>query len=155
MAVKITVDNVDKLVKAVKELTGTRVVVGIPAKAATRPDGPVTNALIGYINEMGSPEQNIPPRPHLVPGVRDASPLCVKALQQAGEGAMEGNKAKVRAGFDKAVSSVRNTIAAVIPPPLAPRTLSARQRRGHAGETPLIDTGEYKNAITYEVRGKK
>ena len=158
MGVTVTKNNVAKVVAAVGKLTSRQVLIGIPAEAANRQDGSFGNAAIGYVQEFGSPVNNIPPRPHLVPGVEKAAPQAAKALQIAGKAALQGDMSKVEDGFDKAgllcQSSVRATIAAVLPPPLSPKTISARQRRGNAGETPLIDTGAYNQAITYVVRDK-
>lgn len=164
MAVTIKKDNVGKMLAAVKRLTGKRVLVGVPATAAERRqdrDGkePVNNAMIGYLNEFGSPAQNIPPRPHLVPGVRDAEKQIAKGFQSAGQAALSGDFDKVDAGLvfagEAAVASVRKHIADVIPPPLSKRTLDARARKGRASETPLIDTGAYNQSIRHVIRDKK
>ena len=160
MGVTITKDNVAKVAKQIKSLTGKQVLVGIPAEAAAREDDKeINNAAIGYINEFGRPEANIPARPHLVPGVQEAESEIIKGLQNSAKAALNGDKAKVDRGFtyagEAAVTSVRNKIAAVIPPQLSNRTLQARRARGNEGETPLIDTGEYYQHITYVVREAK
>lgn len=64
------VDNAQAILDALKSLTKKDVLVGIPAEDSDRDDVSFGNAGIGYINEYGSPAQNIPPRPHLVPGVK-------------------------------------------------------------------------------------
>lgn len=63
------VDNAQAILDALKSLTKKDVLVGIPAEDSDRDDVPFGNAGIGYINEYGSPAQNIPPRPHLVPAL--------------------------------------------------------------------------------------
>ncbi len=68
--VTIRADNAQSILDALKSLTKKDVLVGIPAEDSDRDDVPFGNAGIGYINEYGSPAQNIPPRPHLVPGVK-------------------------------------------------------------------------------------
>lgn len=159
MPVIITKDNVQSVVETVKLLTSREVLIGIPATAAPRDDGQETdfnNAAIGYINETGQPELNIPPRPHLIPGVQVAGETAAKYLGQGARKALTGDRSQVEASFDKAgfvcVASVRKMISDVLAPPLAPATLAARQRRGNEGETPLIDTGEYYQHLTYVVR---
>ena len=160
MSVTVTKDNVKNVVKQINALTRKRVLVGIPAEAAAREDDKeINNAAIGYINEFGRPEANIPPRPHLVPGVADANAEITKGLKSAGAAALSGDKAKTERGLvyagEAAVASVRAKIAAVIPPSLSKRTLDARKARGNEGETPLIDTGEYNQHITYVIRETK
>lgn len=71
------VDNAKAILDALRSLTKKDVLVGIPSEDSGRDDVPFGNAGIGYLNEYGSPEQNIPPRPHLVPGVnRQKSRRC-------------------------------------------------------------------------------
>jgi len=159
MGVTITKDTVKNSVKQIESLTNKQVLVGIPAEAAARKDDKeINNAAIGYINEFGRPEANIPPRPHLVPGIKNASSEITKGLKSAGAAALNGDKAKMDRGFvyagEAAVASVRSVIAAVIPPSLSLRTLRARLSRGNVGKTPLMDTGEYNQHITYIVREK-
>lgn len=156
MSVTITKDNVKKVLKAVEQLTSQEVLVGIPAAKNARSDSPFGNAEIGYLDEFGSPLLNIPPRPHLVPGVQRALPDATGHLQDAGSAALGGDMDGARASLDAAglvaVSAVRQVIADVIPPPLSPRTLAGRRRKGRPGETPLFDTGEYNQHITHVVR---
>lgn len=151
---------------AVRSLTKTDVMVGIPESATTR-DGaangemgqPITNAAIGYINETGSPARNIPARPHLAPGVADAREKIVGQLKSAAKSAIDGDgqgvlKRQNAVGL-LAVSSVKAKVKAVLSPALSPVTLYNRKHRKIAprkGETPLIDTGDYMKHITYVLR---
>ena len=166
MGVEVRKDNVRALVMAVKKLTGREVLIGIPRESAAREDatgayGAFNNAAVGFINEFGSPAKNIPPRPHLVPGVRNASSYAIARLKAAGEAALSGNVRTIdaelaKAGI-KAASEVQLVITAGIPPPLAASTLYRRKHRKVAprsGETPLEDTGAYRQAITYVIRDK-
>ncbi len=84
MTVEVKQDRVAALMQAIEMLRHRAVFVGIPAEFAQRDDdAPITNAQIGYINEFGSPKQNIPPRPHLVPGVRAYMPQAQLRLKKA------------------------------------------------------------------------
>ncbi len=172
----VTVDRTGDLIKAVQELTKIKVMVGIPAEEAEReaPDGStINNATIGYIQEFGVPEKNIPARPHLVPGVSGYTPRAVERLKFAAQFAFEGRASDVRKQLNaiglEAVSAVRNIIADGIDPQLSPRTIEARMRRRtekvksrarKAGliaiakafpgtMTPLIDFGDYIRHISY------
>ena len=58
-------DALPDLLRRLAAVAQRDVLVGVPAGEA-RDDGP-TNAEIGYQNEFGSPANNIPARPHLLP----------------------------------------------------------------------------------------
>ena len=155
------VDKTAQLSRAIDVLTGTRIMVGVPAEKDDRQDDDggksgINNAEIGYLMENGSPEANIPARPHMKPGVKKAQPKINDYLKQAGRLALEGKPDAVMRAFHAVGISAQNSIKGVIregvPPPLAPRTLAARKRRGRTGEKPLIDTGQYLAAITYVIR---
>ena len=187
----LTLNKLPDLVRAMKRLADTRVMVGIPKETTTRmtDDGhvqyehgqPLTNAMIGYIQEHGAPEARIPARPHLYPTVRENRPLIVKMLRSAGRAAMHADIVKMDAIFEamgmRVSTAVKRKIVSVIPPPLSERTIKQRlykqktlrtRKRLHAlynasvaaGKggtdvfTPLIDTGDYIAHITYVLRRK-
>ena len=56
----------EQLAKVMADLQRRRLLIGIPADKNARLGEPIGNALIGYINETGSPARNIPARAHLV-----------------------------------------------------------------------------------------
>ena len=93
----IKADNMAEVVRAVQELTKRKVLVGIPAETADdhgnrdKIDEPISNAAIGYLNEGGIPEKNVPARPHLVPGVEATMPDAVKRFKKAAQEALTGN----------------------------------------------------------------
>lgn len=179
-------DNLPKILESIKALPGMSVLVGIPEDKTDRtPEpgekGPMTNAALGYIHEFGSPSQNIPARPSLIPAVRATKDRVVRYLRQAGEFATAGDKLRTRkammAAGQTVVSEVQKIITAGIPPPLADSTLKARARRragkGHrinkgaiaelesraAGNVPstefakpLIDTAQLLKSFTYVIR---
>ena len=82
---------------------------------------------------------------------------------------MEGKIASVdkalNAAGDTAVQSVKTRTTAGVPPPLAPRTMAARRRKHKntatgasplppqfGGFTPLVDTAQMLNSVTYVVK---
>ncbi|WP_431022039.1 Bacteriophage protein [Erwinia rhapontici] len=174
--VTITGDNAQAIIDALKSLTRKDVLVGIPAEDSDRDDAPFGNAGIGYINENGSPAQNIPARPHLVPGVRSVQEKTMPQLRAAAQAALSGNAAAAEMALNRAgtlaADGVRRymTITGFIP--LADSTLAGRARRGRKGAArelasraagnapdnanarPLIDTSQYRRAITSVVREK-
>lgn len=131
----------------------------------------INNATIGYVHETGAPEVGIPARSHLVPGVNAAKEKLVDRLGNAGRAVLRGDLAAadryLEAAGIEAVSSIRRTIQAGVPPPLKPATVAARRRRSKGSTyrrkavaasdtTPLIDTAQYLQSISYVLRkGKK
>ena len=154
MTTVIIKDKTSSLFSAVRKLTKTAVLVGIPESENARDDGPIGNATIGYLNETGSPSQNIPARPHLVPGIEDAKDQIVKQFRRAAQAAMEGkNTAPGLNGAGQAgATGVQQRITDGPFEPLSPRTLEARKRAGRTGEKPLMDKGDYRSRITYVLR---
>lgn len=157
--VRIGADNVQSILDALNTLTNKDVLVGIPeARDEREGEGKFGNAGIGFINENGSPAQNIPPRPHLKPGVQAAETEFIPHLRTAALKALEGNAEGAVTSLGRAGSVAANgvkryiTITGFIP--LADSTIANRRRRGRTGNKPLIDTGEYRRSITHVVRDK-
>lgn len=180
-SVVVKIDKVGNIVKALTALTNKDVLVGIPDQTTERQadddQGPVNNATLGYIHEHGSPANNIPARPFLIPGVKDAREEVEHRLKKAANLALDGNMSAVDAQLSMAGQEARDAVKAKINSgdfePLADATLEARARKGRKGAKaelasrragnapgtalakPLIDTGQLRNSITYVVRGKK
>lgn len=150
-------DGLPDLLRRMAAVAQRDVLVGIPA-GEQRDDGP-TNAEIGYQNEFGSPANNIPARPHLIPGVAAVQDKAVARLTQAASAAATGRMSDAERHLHAAgliaQSSVRRTLTTAAYRPLSERTLAERRARGRTGTKPLIDTGQYRNSITYVVRDGK
>ncbi|WP_287497794.1 hypothetical protein [Pandoraea sp. CB10b_02] len=161
MRVKMTVDRLDDVLKSISGLVRQEVLVGIPDSTAGQKEHgeSISKAELGYILENGSPANNIPPRPHLVPGVEEARPKFEPQLQKGVEAALDGDLEQVQRRLNMAglvtVPVVQHKINSNIPPELAESTLEARRRKGITTEKTLVVTGEYRNAMTYVVRRKK
>lgn len=169
---KVTKDLSQQMMAGVKALTGHRVYVGVPeAKNERDDDSPIGNATIGYLGENGVPENNLPARPHLVPGVDSAKKVIASIFRKMGENAIAGDVSKVMDGFEAAGQvgrdAVKKKLTDGLEPPLAESTLLNRgdkssaielQRRAEGKEPsskiakPYIRNGEYYNSITYVVR---
>lgn len=154
----IRVDTAQSILDALKTLANKDVLVGIPESKDERDDGDIGNAAIGYINENGSPAQNIPPRPHLKPGVKSVEQDFMPHLKAAAQKALEGNAEGAVTSLDRAGTVAANGVKRYITitgfTPLADATIANRLRRGRTGNKPLIDTGEYRRSITHVVRDK-
>lgn len=168
MSVKVTKDKTADLMRAIQELVKKDVLVGVPSDTTGRKDEGITNAMLGYIHENGSPANNIPARPHLVPAVRESSKELAGFMREAADAAFKQKPKGVIAAFKKAgltaQNNVRMKITEGIDPQLAEATIAARQRKGRKSKggkvgddssvTPLVDTGQYRKSITYVIRDK-
>ena len=161
MTVTVTRDSVKQTLEAIRSLTLNRVLVGIPSSTATRePDPedpqPIDNATIGYLMENGSPANNIPERPFLVPGVAAVDDEIADRYRAGADAVMTGRASSLDATHTTvgiiAENSVKRKITMGPFAPLAPATLAERKRRGREGERPLIDTGQLRRAVTHVVR---
>lgn len=179
MTTTIKVDRLGEVMKRIKDLAKNEVLVGVPADEAGRyetnkqakdarkarkagEESPhqstegVNNAVIGYVNEFGQPEHNIPARPHLIPGVQEAEGTIVKRLLAGARKALEGDAKATDAALHSiglaAQNAVRNKISNGPFAALADTTIADRESRGRTGQKPLIDTGQYRSSITYVIR---
>lgn len=154
----VRADKAQSILDALITLANKDVLVGIPESKDERDDGDIGNAAIGYINENGSPAQNIPPRPHLKPGVRSVEQDFMPHLKSAARKALEGDAEGAVTSLDRAGTVAANGVKRYITitgfTPLADATIANRLRRGRTGNKPLIDTGEYRRSITHIVRDK-
>ena len=154
MTVKVMKDDLADVLKAVHALVSREVLVGIQqADDARKEGGPIGNAEIGYIQEFGSPANNIPARPFLVPGVEKALPAAIKQLKRGGERALGGDKAAgdvaLNAAGSTCASSARSVINSNISPALSPETIKNRfrqrktksMRKGEKAYLGMIDAG--------------
>jgi hypothetical protein len=180
--VSVVVDRSKNLEAALKALAGQEVLVGIPADKAQRQAAPedgenaaLTNAQLGYIHEHGSPARNIPARPFLATGIKDARDAIVDQLRAAGKTALDGNISGVDTALNKAgligQNSVRNHFVDNDWPALAESTLNkvigqvmggdgkvlkkGKTRAQTGAINPLILSGQLRKAITYVVRKRK
>lgn len=167
MTTKVT-DHTSEIAKLIEKIAGVRVMAGVPSddeqphKAAgdlgtdARQDGKITNAALGAIHDRGAPEAGIPAHPWLLPGFELVQDVSLAHLETAGLALLEGDEPLFEQHLNQAglvaVDGMRRTIELGIPPPLAPATLAARRRRGNSGTTPLLDTRQLYNSISYIIR---
>ncbi len=128
-------DRTKETLEALQSLVRQQVLVGIPESTSDRDDedgSGLTNAQIGYLQETGCPETNLPARPFLVPGTEEAEDRTVPLLKEAAKATLRGNPEKARAQLSDAgivaSNSVKRRINSNIPPPLSPYTVANRAR---------------------------
>lgn len=148
----MTGEGLAGLMAAIESLVSQEVLVGIPA-SASRDDSPLTNAEIGYLNETGSPAQNIPARPWLVPAVESVQDRIADRFVRATNAALDGDADAVNRHLMAAGMIAQNAARAKINSgdfeALAQSTIAARQRAGYKGIKPLIRSGQLRNSIIY------
>ena len=144
-------DNTPKIREAMKRLTETKVLVGVPSDDETphlgvdvssgnarKDEGKkeITNAELAYIHSNGAPEVNIPARPFLEPGIKEVQDKITTVFKNAAKFAMQGDYSLVDQALDAvgllAQAAARQKIADGIPPPLSPVTVAMRMRRTKA-----------------------
>lgn len=150
----VPVDNLRQFVDALRSLTKQEVAVGVPEEKADRKSGdPANNAMIAYVQNYGFPALNIPARPFMEPGIRNAQDQITSELEAAALDALDGKlptRRFHRAGL-VAQDSIKAKIRSNIPPKLAKRTLAARRRRGVTRTDTLRDSGQLLNSIKYVI----
>lgn len=153
-------DFTDDFNKIIKSFKRDAVLVGIPEQDAERKEtDPINNAALLAINEFGSPLNNIPPRPAMAIGIRNAQDAIAEQFKLAAKGALTKGLAALPVAYNRvgliASNSVKKAINAqegLAPPSEA--TLAAREAAGFKGTKALIVTGQMRNAITYVVKGE-
>lgn len=144
----------------IETLKVKRTLVGIPEGENSRneegQDQPIGNAALLYINNFGSPANNIPPRPVMSIGIFNAQDEIAEQMKKSAiagfkQGAPAIDKYYQRTGII-ASNSIKRTINDQIGiEPISFATELGRKRRGFMGEKALIVTGQMRNAITYVV----
>ena len=105
-----------------------------------------------YIQSHGSPLWSVPPRPVLEPSIEANKEPIAKQLQGATLAALDGNAEEVDHAFHKAGFVAENAAKAWFEnpqngwPPNSPKTIAMK-----GSDSPLIDTGEMRKAITHVV----
>jgi phage gpG-like protein len=176
MSVKIKTDKTKAMVREVMQLTRARVLVGVPGDAEPHlgsgssgenerkpettgaPPPPINNAALAFIHNGGSPQNNIPARPFMEPGVKAVQDQLADEAIKGARAALDGSKgagykALTRMGL-LAQAAIRKKITDGPFEALADRTIEARKRRGRKGTKPLIDTGQLRNSINFVIRSK-
>lgn len=157
---KITSDFTKEFNDVVKKFRNDDILVGIPEQEAPREEGePINNAALLAINEFGSPDQNIPARPVMAIGIRNAQAQIAQLFKDGAKAALSKGIAAISIYYNRigivASNSVKKAINAQegFPGP-AESTLAARKSKGFKGTKALVVTGQMRNAITYVIRGE-
>lgn len=147
LSIKQTADMTGAIRRAVANLTGQDVLVGVPAEKDGQRKGGINNAELSYIHEFGAPAAGIPARPHLLPGIEAIVPEASQELKAAASAAFEGKEQAVEAALNNVGRLAQKSVHAKFQdndwPPLKDATLDYK---------PLLKNDEGK-VLTYE-KGK-
>ncbi len=158
---KVTEDRTEEFNAMIKSFKNDNVLVGIPADENSREEGPIGNAAILAINELGSPINNIPPRPAMAIGIRNAQEDIAEQFKKAVKQSLKVGLSALQVYYERAgiiastsVKKVINSQEGLAPPSEA--TIASRRSAGFKGTKALLVTAQMRNAITYVVNwGKK
>lgn len=162
----VTSDFTETFNETIRKFKRDAVLVGIPEEKTNRrkkkkaPEGPITNAALLAINNFGSPKNNIPPRPVMAIGIRNARTEIADELRKGAVMALSRGFSAISYYYNRAgiiastsVKKAINSQEGIEAPSDA--TIAAREARGFEGTSALIVTGQMRNAITYVVRGEE
>ena len=160
MAIIVVRNNIKKLFRTSIKMNSHSVFAGVPQGNAERSDSEViNNATLAYMNDNGSPANNIPARPFMRPGIEAVQPQITEELKRAAKMALDSKELSEivrvmhRVGLT-CQSSIRELVNDGIEPALSPRTIAARIKKGVTTTKPLVVTGSLRNSITYVVKGE-
>lgn len=140
-----------KLERAMRKRLGPVLVVGVQADDADRDDDGPDNVGLAAIHEFGSGP--IPARSFLRSTFDEQRKKWLKVaaatLRRRPLDTLNNQLGRLGAMM---AADVKNKIADGVPPPLKDATIKSRERRGFAGTTPLIESGQLKNSITWAVK---
>ena len=170
-------DNLPDVEARFNDFTEYDLLVGVPNEDAGREEtNEINNATLAYIHDNGSPAQNIPERPFMIPGIEAARPRVINVLKNGAKAALKGEKdaayTALQASGLIAQAAIRKVINDGVPPPLSEETLKGRIRNGTSikgaklelknraegqapslsSAKPLIATAQLRNSINYVLR---
>lgn len=164
--IKVTKDFTMNFNQIIKKFKNDQVLIGIPEEKATRSaDSKVNNATLLALNNFGSPRLNIPARPVMQNGIKNAADQIANQFKLAAIAGLELGSAGVDSYYERAGIIASTSIKKAINAQdfrgggpnnsgPAPSTLIARKAAGFKGAKSLIVTGQMRNAITYVVKGR-
>ena len=147
------VKRLKEVMKRAEQLNRIQLVVGIPSDENSRDESTgITNAELGVIHEFGVPEKGIPERSFMrSTASEEANNLGRLAKIQISE--CLGGKASAHNAFATVGAYLQGKIVEKITDgDFEPNTEATVKRK--KSSKPLIDTGQLRGAITYEVREK-
>jgi hypothetical protein len=153
----VTSDFTKDFNEIIKSFKNDNVLVGIPENKTDRKENaPINNATLLAINNFGSPINNIPARPVMSIGIKNAQDDIAEQYKLAIKNAFSKGFSALDTYYNRAGIIASNSIKKAINDQLgieepSEATLKAREARGFKGTKALVVTGQMRNAITYVV----
>jgi hypothetical protein len=122
----------------------TTVQVGF-LEGATYPDG-TSVPMVAAIQEFGSPEKHIPPRPFFRRMIAEQSPGWGDTISKVVKGADYDTAVALGRMGEVIKGQLQQSIVNLTDPALMPATVAAK-----GSSKPLVDTGHMLNSVDYEV----
>jgi hypothetical protein len=143
-------DNIlKKLKKNLEE--APELLVGVPQDAIPYPDGtPV--ALVGAVHEFGS--SNVPERSFIRTAINENLDKYIGMAERGSKKVVEGKLSFEQVANligTEAQGDIQDKITEISTPALAASTLRQREKKGST-PNPLVDTGQLRQSIRYEIR---
>jgi hypothetical protein len=173
---QVVVDNANKVIQDLLDLSKKQVLVGVPEEKDPRTvkePSKIGNAALAYIHENGSPVRGIPPRPFIDPGIKNAQENINAELLEVAMAQLDGDQEKSDLHLNRAGLIAASSIKRVLNEgegfaPLKRSTKLARLRRRKAMRNkpdeereavmesmhPLVDTGQLRNSISFSIGSK-
>lgn len=153
----VTQDFTKRLQDILKGLKRDAVLVGVPEEKGARRNGDsISNATLLAINNFGSPARNIPARPVLQVGLRNAQDQIAEQFKRAAQMVLTKGPVALNDCYERAGTIAANSVKKAIndqdfdgAPGPAESTLAARKSHGFLGEKSLVVSGQLRNSITY------
>lgn len=157
-SLKVLKDFTKSFQKTIETLKNKEVLIGIPDNGKARRDDEISNATLLFINNFGSPANNIPARPVVNIGMKNAYPDIVQEMKKAAQAALKGT-GNLDKYYERCGVIGSNSIKRVIDDQegiehISFATALSRLRKGFNGDKALLVTGQMRNAITYVVKDK-
>jgi len=142
-----------QVMKRAEQLNQLQLVAGIPNDETSREDsGEITNAELGIIHEWGAPEKGIPERSFMRSTMSEERENLGRLSKTQIALCLEGNTSPHDVFATIGVYLQGKIVEKITDGEFEPNNENTVKRKGSS--KPLIDTGQLRGAITYEVREK-
>jgi hypothetical protein len=157
-SMSVTEDRTEEILKMIKSFKKDSVLVGIPESDSERKDGdPISNAALLFINNFGSPGQNIPARPVMEIGLKNAQDRIAEEFKKALQQSWKNGLSALPVYYNRIGMIASNSVKRAINDQIdiqepANSTIKTRESQGFMGKKALLVTGQMRNAITWVVQ---
>lgn len=142
-----------QVMKRAEQLNQLQLVAGIPNDETSREDsGEITNAELGIIHEWGAPEKGIPERSFMRSTMSEERENLGRLGKVQIAECLEGNTSPHDVFATIGAYLQGKIVDKITDGEFKPNNENTVKRKGSS--KPLIDTGQLRGAITYEVREK-